>query len=268
MNSNKHTQPPPRIQQLASTLTSNMLWATRLLTVLPVPSPRSETALPENISLATVFFPLVGALMGLALAAVAVATAAVLPSQIASGVVLISWVLLTGALHLDGLADTVDGLAAAGTSTQRLTVMKDPRTGAKAVIVLIVVLIAKYAVVQQIVATASWWILPPACALGRWAMVPHLYFIPYARKSGMASPFRLVRAHHLIAATAVLIGVLALFTGYRSFLPAVGAFVVSLVWSWQMRSKVGGYTGDSLGAVCQTAELAVLILYAASLAIP
>lgn len=220
---------------------------------------------PDRRTLA--WFPLVGALLGLILGAVWWGAGEVWPPLVAAAVVVAADLALTGLLHVDGLADSADGLLPPLASTERrLAVMADPTTGAFGVAVLGV------ALVLRTVALAA--VVPHALALaGLWAgsrtlMAAAALALPYARPGGLAADFlgpgSSRWAPPVAAGGAVLAVALAgLATGWSgvvavAVLVAGGGAVLALA-----RRRLGGFTGDVLGAAAVVGETAGLLALAA-----
>jgi adenosylcobinamide-GDP ribazoletransferase len=201
------------------------------------------------------YFPLVGLLIGGIL--FLGADLRPFPHDLNAFMLLFMWVALTGGLHLDGFADSCDGLLATTTPERRLEIMKDPRAGSWAVIGLIILLLGKWLALRDV--PAAWLILPPV--MGRWAMVLAASVFPYARgTSGVGGYYRqgLGRAQVMIA------GLVAVGTGLAYGWPVALVIVVPLtvtgiVGLWASSRLGGGLTGDVYGAICEVTELAALL---------
>lgn len=222
-----------------------------LLTTLP-----TLDHFPEQPGRAYAYFPLVGVVVGLLLWGAAVMLARVVPPDVAAFGVLLTWVLLTGGLHLDGVGDACDGLFAQVQPERRLEIMKDARAGAWAVIGLGLLLLGKWIALRGAPPSA----LVLAAVTGRWVIVIATVSFPYARQTGMGGFFRrgLGRVQ-VIVASVTWAAVLAF---YGAALPAVGGtllIVVLAAW-WAARRLGGGLTGDVYGALCELTELCVLLL--------
>jgi len=236
----------------------SLLIALQFLTRLPV---RLETP-PDGPALgrSLLFYPFVGLAMGLTLVVLARSLVGIggwLPAVI----VLTAWVAFTGALHLDGLADSADAWAGGPDNRERtLAIMKDPRSGPVAVVVVVLVLLLKVAALEVIIARHNWIALALAPVLGRTA--PLLLFLttPYVRPGGLGSELAryLPRRGGMLVLSATLAGALLASgtSGIWSYL-ATGA----LFW-WlrlSMIRRIGGTTGDTAGATVELNECAVLI---------
>jgi len=233
------------------------LVALQFLTRLPV---RLSSKPSENeLGRSACAYPWVGLLLGF-ITLLAYAPVADLDSAPVAFLVLILLVLSSGGLHLDGLADTADAwVGGQGDREATLRIMKDPAVGAMGVIALIMVLIGKFACFEVLLRTHHWQVLLIVPVIGRGALLALLLTTPYVRAAGLGSAV----AEHLpkrlggwsLAAAAVL--VLALQGGGGV---AVLGVAVLVLWALQRAfvRRLGGVTGDTLGAACEIVELAVL----------
>ena len=216
-------------------------------------------------SAAVPWFPVVGALLGAAVGAVWWGADRLWPPAVAAGLALAADLLLTGALHADGLADTADGLLPPLDRERRLDVMADPRTGAFGVVAVVTVLLLRWAAFASqdpsVLAVAGIW-----CA-SRTAMAVALMAGRYARPGGLATAFQGGRSRTLpvaagggMAASALAATGLGLVPGVAAVLAVFGGAAVVL---WLAMRRIGGYTGDVLGAAGLVGETAGLLVAAA-----
>ncbi len=233
--------------------------AGRFLSRLPFPDPGSTTA-PE-IGHSVVWYPLIGVLLG----AVSASTAWLLTGSdtgVAAALVLMAWVWATGGLHLDGIADSADGwVGGLGSRERTLDIMKDPRCGAMGVTVIGLVLIAKFAGLQALLAQGDGWLLLWLPLLARVQLNLLLLTTPYARTQGMAY----AQAHYLPRRTVWLTsGLIAASVG--GILGALGAallltmLIVFMLARRTMLARLNGFTGDTAGALIEVTETALLIV--------
>ena len=229
------------------------------LTVLPI-GKRGELA-PGGLGRSAGWFPSVGMVLGAILVLVWGLARWLFPQPAAAALVVLAWAMLTGGLHLDGLADCCDGLFMVGTRERRLQILRDPRLGAFGAIGLVLFLTLKVAAVA---AVRHPWPLLLAPVLGRLAIL-HVAVRRPARPSGLAKEFQSgLRPRILLTATltaALVSGVFASL-GLLSFLLAALAAVC--IGRYAER-QVGGVTGDVLGMACEVAELLVLFVGASRL---
>ena len=213
------------------------------------------------------WFPPVGALVGLGVGAAWVGGQQVWPVLAAAAVALLADVLLTGGLHLDGLADSGDGLLPAMPVQRRFDAMSDPRIGAFGAIVVAVVVVVRFAgfasAAASATAVAGLW-----CA-SRSAVAVVALTVPYARAQGLASAFvpagRDLRRAAVVTGTGLLLAVpLVLVAGPAAGITAlvVELAVIAAVTAFAAR-RIGGYTGDVLGASIVLGETAGLLALAA-----
>jgi adenosylcobinamide-GDP ribazoletransferase len=181
------------------------------------------------------------------------------PAWAAGIVTLVVWVVLTGGLHLDGLADCCDGLLASTSVERRLEIMKDPHVGAFGVIGLVLLLMLKAAALGSLTPAAGSGILL-AATLSRWCILP-AGLLPLARPSGMGADFALGFRGPFIIWGAVLPLAIAIFLGLHGIVSTLaglgaGALVLRLA-----KSRIGGVTGDVFGMVVEIVETIVLIAF-------
>jgi adenosylcobinamide-GDP ribazoletransferase len=237
--------------------------ALMLLTRLPISGLAGfqEDWLPRSAS----WFPLVGLLVGGIAAAVFYLAHLLWPGTIPLLLAVAAGAWVTGGLHEDGWADTFDGFAAGRTRERILAVMKDSRIGAAGALGLILLVLSKLAALMLLPWTGVPAALIAAHVLSRWSSIPLMWGLPYARpEGGMAGPLAgRVSAGRLAAGTllALLIAVPLL---RWQILPAGLATLAAVALAGVFfRRRLGGITGDCLGAVNQLVELAVLLALAA-----
>lgn len=240
----------------------SLFWlALSFLTTLPA---KQIPYIPGGLGKSAPFFPLIGLLIGsLTLLAIWLTTP-LLPTPIVALIALLMSVLLTGGLHLDGLADCCDGLFGSAPAGKRLDILKDPRTGAFAVIGLILALAFKGILIFVMLDQQHWLPFLLAPTLARFLILPTA-IQPQARPGGMGSDFSSTLNWKIISLTAVL-PLLLMGAGWRQplhTLAAAGlAVAATSIWIYLARTRIGGVTGDVYGAVVETAEISVLLGFA------
>ncbi|MBK1673473.1 adenosylcobinamide-GDP ribazoletransferase [Ectothiorhodospira shaposhnikovii] len=232
------------------------LVALRFLTRFPV-SWNSPT--DEEVGRSMLHYPLVGLLMGLSLAALAWALG---DGILAAALIVTAWVLLTGLLHMDGLADTADAwIGGLGDRERTLEIMKDPRCGPAGVTALILLVLVKFAAVFELLAlTGGWMALILAPLLGRAAILPLFLLTEYVRSAGMAT----LLARHLprrgawlaTAGVALAVVILGGMVGVWALAGAALVFLLGRAW---MVHRLGGTTGDTAGGLIELVEAGVLL---------
>jgi adenosylcobinamide-GDP ribazoletransferase len=243
------------------------LAALQFLTVLPVPG--LHQVRDEDWGRATAYYPLAGLVLGILLAGLDWGLGKIWPRPVASGLVLATWVALTGALHLDGFVDCCDGLLAAVPRERRLEILRDVHVGAFGVAGLTLLLLLKYLALSALPGAIRLPGLVLVPVLGRWAMTGAVLLYPYARVGpglGRKARTGAGRVQLAIASGSVLlITCLAWWAGLgwvAAALPIVAALSMALAAGW-IRSRIGGLTGDAYGAICELVEVTCLLALAA-----
>jgi adenosylcobinamide-GDP ribazoletransferase len=233
--------------------------ALQFFTRLPIP--RWVGFQPHWLHHASRYFPLVGLVVGIAAAAVYWAAAQVLPPAIAVLLSTAAGIYLTGAFHEDGFADACDGLGGGLTRERALEIMKDSRIGAYGAIGMVLLLAVKCAALAHLPPFAAIGALLVAHPLSRLMAASLIWRMDYARAEGKAKPMaeQMTGSEFLIAAICCLPAVLATtalgWLDWRGI--AIGGAAMGLVTLWfarKLRRRLGGYTGDCLGAVQQLTE--------------
>lgn len=210
----------------------------------------------DDLNHAARYFPLVGVLVGLAAALVYLLALRLFPLGLAVIASMVATLWLTGAFHEDGLSDTVDGLGGGWTKERALTIMKDSRVGSYGAIALFMALLTKFQALAHIASAQLPAVLVAGHSLSRFAAVVVIYTQTYVRETGKAKPLaRRISGGELL--TAAAFGLLPLVLLPPGWLWAL--LPVALVWLWfsrKLRQRLGGYSGDCLGAMQQLCELA------------
>ncbi len=237
------------------------LVALQFLTILPVRFEKAPDA--ETTGCSLVYYPLVGGLIGLGLTTLGW-FGGNLPTNIHAGIMLLVWVGLTGALHLDGLADTTDAWAGGlGDRTKTLAIMKDPYCGPMGVVSIVLVLLLKFVALQHFIVSQEWLALSFAPILSRTSLVILFLTTPYVRSNGLGSA---LAANIPIRSSVVMI---LLTLTVIIFLSGISGCLLVLILSGTyfalrilMMRRIGGTTGDTAGAMVEISE-AILLLTAA-----
>jgi adenosylcobinamide-GDP ribazoletransferase len=172
---------------------------------------------------------------------------------------LLVWILISGAMHLDGLADSCDGLAG-NTAEKRLEIMKDSHTGAFGVVGISLLLLVKFAAIVSL-SGWEWEALVLAPVFGTWAMVLAITVFPYARKNGVGQAFKQgATIFKLLIATIITLAAAALLAGWWGVVIMAITCLVTVLVGVFFKSRLGGLTGDTYGAIKEVSEAIVLIL--------
>ena len=232
------------------------LAAVQFLTIAPAIIQRPFSA--KEIGAAVGYFPLVGAILGALLAVSDTLLAGIFPSPARNALLLALWVLLTGALHMDGLLDSLDGLLGGGTPEKRLAIMRDERVGAYALIGGSLLLLLKFSALFSL--PDRWAALVITPTLGRWGMSLAIVAFPYARPEGLGRTMKDQASwlHASIATLAALavVWLIGQLTGLA--LMVVAALGVILGARYAL-SRIPGLTGDIYGALNEIIEILILL---------
>jgi adenosylcobinamide-GDP ribazoletransferase len=233
--------------------------ALSFLTILPVG--QNQLSGEKELARSMAFFPLVGLVIGLILSAGYYLFSLFLPRSITLWSTVGLLAFLTRGLHLDGLADTLDGLASGRSKEGILEVMRDSRIGAFGVIGLILLIGGKYLSLDQLSNAFIPYALILMAVMGRNSMVLVCYRSPYARPQGLGKPFseNLKPREMIISLTSTCV-IAFIVQGWKGFLLFVAICLFSLGYRFFFMKKLGGITGDVLGGANELSELLCLIL--------
>ncbi len=262
---------------------TEFLWALRFLTIIPLSHNNGVELPPQRMGVVMSLFPVVGLLIGLILVFCYIPLIIIFPGGLADALIIVIFIVLTGALHLDGLADSADGIWGAWDAEKRLEIMKDSRTGTFGVVALLVVLGLKYLSFNGIedhvvttAASASFNAYLPAGGfptekatvlllmpvVGRWAQTLAAGLYPYARdESGTAHSLVVnTQFRDAAVATAITVFFMGLLLGGTGLIIAAVLAVAVFFQAFYINSRTGGLTGDTLGAINELTELSFLLL--------
>jgi len=253
---------------------SALRMALQFLTVFPVGSisgngPQQDKS---TTGLSLLYYPLVGLLLGFVLAIFAWFAQSVLSIHspqlmLLAALVLTMWVVLTGALHLDGLADCADAwMGGLGSRSRTLELMKDPTSGPIAVTVVVLLLLMKFACLLALLAQASLWLLLLAPFVARLAVLALMLTTPYVRPQGLGE---ILSRHFPRPEAKIVMAIMVavfLLLNFSNALPILLATVAALlVLRITMMSRLKGCTGDTLGATVEIVETVCLVMLVALL---
>ena len=241
------------------------LAASQFLTRLPLGGMR-EGASPPSLADAAWAFPLVGLIVG-AVGGFAywLASAMALPAMACALIAVAATALVTGGLHEDGLADTVDGFGGGATRDDKLAIMRDSRTGAYGVLALIFSIGLRTVAIAGI--AGRWHVigaLIAAHALSRGLLPAAMRWLEPARSDGLGATAGRPTQTNVMVALGIALLVAAIGRGIPVGLTAaIAATLAAVIIAWIARRQIGGQTGDVLGAIEQGAETAALLAAAA-----
>ena len=240
----------------------NPLCALQFLTTVRLwRTPCSLTQVAESQG----FFAPVGLLLALLLVGFDRALSKALPIEAVAVVLIVALVLITGGLHLEGLADACDGLFGGHTRDERLAIMRDPRVGVYGVLGLVAVLGLKWAGLQSLPSTVRVEALLLVPTLSRWSMVVAIAAFPYARTEGLGRDFHAKAWPWGVALSgATVLAVAGALLGFGGLVVVGAATGVALALGAYGVGKLGGLTGDTYGGVLETVEALTLLAVGAA----
>jgi adenosylcobinamide-GDP ribazoletransferase len=229
--------------------------AVAFLTIVPVRA-RGPVA---GLGAAAGWLPLVGAFVGAAAGGVRSLAEPTLGPSVATVLALATLVVVTGALHQDGLADCADGLGARGDRERRLAAMRDSATGVFGVLALLGWALLLTTALAELTRAEALRALVTMALAGRWAALAHARATPPARREGLGASFEVSTAGLLWASATAVAGALLLDGPLHGLATLAAALLVAgLVSAWARRT-LGGRTGDTPGATVALAEVAVCL---------
>lgn len=206
------------------------------------------------------WFPVIGALIGSVVAGVYWAAHEMWPPAVAGAIVLAADLVVTGALHLDGLADSADGLLAHLDRERRLAVMADPAVGAFATVTVVVVLLLRWSVLADPgIGTGA---IVAVWAISRTAAAAVPAVMEYARPGGLAETFRRGASPWVLGWLVPLGAGLVVVSGWRGGAASVAAVIAPAMVLLLSQHRLGGFTGDVLGAAIVLSETVALVVLA------
>ena len=243
------------------------LAALKFLTIIPLPWRREAS--PEELEGSIGYFPVIGLIIGLILAGLNWLLSLFLPSAVVNGLLIVSMVVISGALHLDGFVDTCDGIAGHKTVEERWRVMHDSRAGAFGIVGVFLLLLVKYVSLSSVPENLLMVTLVLMPVVSRWAMVYTVFAHPYARPAGLGKLFkqgaswqRFTTATVITLAVAIGLARLANITYFylAGLAIMLAIWVIVVAMATYLKRKFAGLTGDTYGAINEVAEVCVLIL--------
>lgn len=250
---------PPSIGREAT----RYLVAQQFLTRLP--TPRWIDYEPGGLARAAKYFPLVGLVVGGLSALIWLIVAPVVPSPVAAGLALGFLILATGALHEDGFADCCDGLGGGANRERALEIMRDSRIGAYGAIGLIMTIGLRWVALSGFDLASGAIALVLASVFGRGAMVALLSYGAYARTEGAARDVKDgVTKSELLIAVIFCVAVAIIMAGLTGLFALLAVLAGSALWLAWLTHRLGGYTGDGLGAAEQIGQIVALLWLAAA----
>jgi adenosylcobinamide-GDP ribazoletransferase len=243
---------------------NRFLTALSFLTIFPnINGKKKEQPIKaRELGKSAAYFPLVGLFIGLVLYLLMQLLGLLDLSTFTKAVLLVSGlVLISGGLHIDGLADTFDGLASGWNRQRSLEIMKQGGIGPFGIAAVVLMLLLKVSTVISLLGSSNivWVFIAPV--LARWSMVLSMTFQPPARKDGLGKIFiENCTTKELLTASIIMMTVLLLSIKAKSILLIAAAALTAYLFNRLIKRKLDGITGDTLGALCEIVEIVILLM--------
>lgn len=228
------------------------------LTRIPLPQVKLDA---NKIASSLPFFPLAGAVIGGILTLIHILGQRILPGRVIAGVTVVMSIIITGGMHLDGFADTMDGLFCYGDREKKLTVMKDSCIGAYGVVGLILIILLKYLLISSLPET---YLIPALIGfpiISRWMMTYAIVFYPYVREQGLGKAFSGQKLSSFILAGIMTVVMVYLTAGFQGLMVVAGVFAGGFIFIRYLLGQLGGMTGDTYGAINEFCETLALLIF-------
>lgn len=229
-----------------------------LLAIIPIPFLRRENASAPS-RFAPLFFPIVGLLIGLGAAAIFALLNDLLPRNLSAAITLVAIVGITGALHIDGLADSFDGMLGGRDPETRLRIMKQPDIGAFGVAAVVLVLLVDWAALSSISTTTAWVALPMIGLMSRTAPLVVMSIASYVSANGLGQSYVNLSKPALIAVIFLTLVASAVIGGGPALGVAIGGVVAAVLVGLFAKSRIGGANGDVYGASVEMVVMVCLV---------
>lgn len=238
----------------------NFMIALQFLTPIPLPLTEIDD---QGLGRSMAWFPVVGVFIGSVLATVYLLGNLFLPQMVASSLVMAAMIFITGGLHLDGLADTIDGLNGGKTREEILKIMHDDRIGAMGAMGIGVILLVKFACIYSLPGWEVARSLIAMAVLGRWSMVFSCW--KYQAGGGSQSLGRRfienVGRKEIVWATTTSFVLLLILSGWKGLFVLAIALIAILLFNFYLTRKIGGPTGDTMGGLSEVVESIALLSF-------
>ena len=237
--------------------------ALKFLSILPVPS--AWTGQGQELSDSVKFFPVVGLIIGVIIAGCSWLLGLVVPQMVVAAMAVILLAVITRGLHLDGLADTADGFWSVSDRQRTLEIMKDSYIGAMGVIAIACILLLKFACLSAMGSDVIWRGIFLMVLISRCMMTLPISLLPYARKEGGLGKLFYETRSAFSALWAILFVLAAgwFIAGLAGIAAVVASVLVTMVFGYYCKWKIGGVTGDTIGATCEITEVVTALVMCA-----
>ena len=234
--------------------------ALSFLSILPVP--QSWTGEGKELARSLKFFPFVGLIMGAIAAGCVWLFGFWLPQSVVAAITVVLMAVMTRGLHLDGLADTADGFWSVSDRQRTLEIMKDSFIGAMGVTAIASILLLKFAGLMAIDEDTLWRGVLLMVLSGRCMMVLPISLFPYARKEGGLGKLFYEKKSYLNVIWSILTVLIAgwFLLGIAGVVAGVASVMVTVGFGFYCKWKIGGVTGDTIGATCEIVEVVTVLV--------
>ena len=234
------------------------LLALQFLTIVPL---KIKEVSEKNIAGAMIYFPFVGLLLGIALLGISALLVTLNFSPLATNIILVIILIgVTGGMHLDGLSDTADAFLSVKSRDEMLEIMRDPHIGVMGTVSIVSIILLKIGLLASMAVPLKGAALLLACALSRWSSVLAMFLFSYARKDGKAKVFMQGMNLKIFALYSITVLVFAFaiwrLKGILALLIVAGCTYLGGKLSSR---KIGGITGDTMGATIELTEIVTLL---------
>ena len=237
---------------------NGLINAIQFLTILRIKDYQSIDT--KKLGWSSVYFPLVGASLGIALIALDKVLSLTLPPLLTNLILIFTLFIITGGMHIDGLADSCDALFSGKRKEEMLFIMRDVHLGTFGILAIVAIILFKLALLSSIPQDLRNFSLILMALLSRYSMSLALNFFPYARSEGKAGVFFQSKNLKNFFFTTAITLIILVFT-FRIISLALLSLTVGFTFlaSFWVKSKIGGLTGDTLGALSELNEALVLL---------
>ena len=232
--------------------------AIQFLTVLRIKNESSQDT--RKLGESSLYFPVVGALLGIGLIALDKILSLVLPPLLTNLILIFTLLIITGAMHIDGLADSCDALFSGKGKEEMLSIMREVHLGTFGILAIVAIILFKLALLSSIPHELRHFSLVLMALLSRYSMSLAITFFPYARSEGKAVVFFQEKSlKNFFFSTAITL--IILMFSFRIMSLAILFFTIAFTFfaSFWVKSKIGGLTGDTLGALSELNEALILL---------
>ncbi|MBU0547579.1 MAG: adenosylcobinamide-GDP ribazoletransferase [Candidatus Omnitrophica bacterium] len=237
---------------------SNFLLAVQFLTILPL---KIRNFNDKKMAWALIYFPVVGLFIGSMLLGLNTLLSILgISPAVANIILVIVLIILTGGMHLDGLADTADAFLSGKAKKEMLEIMRDSHVGVMGVLALISIILLKIGLLSSVYVAVKPVALILMCILSRWSVVLIMYLFPYARQEGKARLFIQGMNSKIFILSTIVVVICSFLIWY---IPGLIALSLAALCAYAIGKfvsrKIGGVTGDTLGATIELTEIATLL---------